>query len=139
MKKTAQKKEEQPVRKRAYDIIGYPLTRYTRITPEILKNYGFVPLEQKDIVGRDIWELKVPFYHSVFRFTQGQYPATNPNCGVLMIHTPAGEASGFKQLKGGKVKEIIHKFPARTMNIAHYVNTAERLRSIILLLTEANA
>jgi len=137
MKKTAQKEE---TRKRAYDIVGYPLTRYNKITDEILKNYGFTPMEKPDVIGRTVWRMQPPFYRYEFRFINGtkRFPAQNPNCGILMIHEPETEAVGFKQLKSGKLKKYTVKSKAFTTAIAHHVNTAERLRSIILLLTEEN-
>lgn len=117
---------------------GYPLTRRTVIDDEHLKHVGFVKLEKQDPVNRDVWELKIPYYPHKFRFIKGNYPANNPNCGIVSIYEPAGEAVGFEQAKGGKVKKVIHKFSATSINIAYYVNTAERLKNIILALTETN-
>jgi len=117
---------------------GYPLTRTTKIDDEHLTFVGFVKLEKQDPVNRDIWELKIPYYPHKLRFIKGNYPANNPNCGIISIYEPAGEAVGFDQTKGGKVKKIVHKYPATSINIAYYVNTAERLRDIILALTETN-
>lgn len=113
---------------------GFPLTRRTPITDEILVHYGFKKLPEKDAVERDIWRMKMPFYPYYFQFIKGDYPANNPNCGILSIHEPAHEATGFD--KNGRKK--VYKFPASTRSIAWYVNTAERLRSIILILSEEN-
>lgn len=115
-------------------IWGFPLNRCTKITDKILRYYGFVKLVEKDIVGRDIWELRMPFYPHKFRFIKEDFPADNPNCGVLSIHNDACEVSGFDT----KGKKKLYKLPSSTHNIAYYVNTAERLRSIILILTESN-
>lgn len=117
---------------------GYPLTRTTKIDDETLINIGFVKLDKQDVVKRDVWELKVPYYPHKLRYIKGNYPANNPNCGIISIYEPAGEAVGFTQTKNGRTKKIVHKYPATSINIAYYVNTAERLKDVILALTENN-
>jgi hypothetical protein len=130
-KKTKSKKTIQDYREK----YGYPLTRRTEITDEILRHYSFELLPPKeDGLDREVWRMKMPFYHNEFHFVKGNYPATNPNCGILSVHTPAHEAVGFDN----KGKRKTFKFEASTKGIAWYVNTAERLRSIILILSETN-
>lgn len=113
---------------------GFPLTRVTKIDDQILKHFGFKKLEKKDVVDREIWELKVPFYPQTFRYMAGDYPANNPNCGILSIHEDAHEVEGYD--RNGRKK--IYKYNESTRAIAYYVNTAERLRGIIQILTETN-
>lgn len=129
--------KEEKVGKKEYteeDIQRIAAIHDKRITPEILKQIGFVVLDKKDVIKREIWCLKVPFYSHEIRFTQGDYPSNNPNCGMVSLHTPKHEVFTVDRNGVGYVGEE----EASTITIAWYVNTTDRLIKIIQSITQVN-
>lgn len=98
---------------------------------EILKSLGFKLYRSR---GERAWRTKLPYYHDEIEVRLGDYPSSNPNCGMVGLHSPAHDVIGFD--KNGK-KEIT-KVGASTKYIAWYVDTPERLRKIIVSLTQQN-
>lgn len=104
-----------------------------KIDEEGLKRLGFYLAEEKDNL-RNIWRLKVPYYHYEFQIVLGNYHSTNPNCGVVSLYDPAGEAVGFTQ----KGKKKMYKYPGFCRPIAWHVDTFDRLHIIIQALSHRN-
>jgi hypothetical protein len=89
----------------------------------------------KDITGQPKWRLKVPYYNYEIQLVLGPYPKANPNCGILSLYTPAEKAEVFTG-RNGRKKVIT--FPEFERPIAWYVDTADRLRNLIVSLTSQN-
>lgn len=102
-----------------------------KLTKEILKNLGFKKAEQN---GKEVWRIKIPYYHHHIQIELGEYPRTNPNCGTVCIWSPKEKVPTFTK-KGKKKMITLHE---STIGIAWYVDTPERLRSIIVSLTQQN-
>ncbi len=112
------------------------IKRYiTSLTEEILQNLGFndAGLERKTSKNK-IWRVKFPYYAFHIQVVLKDLPSNNPNCGVVSIYMPPGNAIGFN--KKGK-KKLIH-FKELNQPIAWYVDSTERLKQIIISLTQSN-
>lgn len=114
----------------------------THLTKPRLLELGFSLSEEKDYIERDIFEIKTVSreYPFTLRIVLGDYPITNPNCGIVSVHDPAHDVSAVPD-------DLIHKdewteedqeramnytihMEAWTQPIAWYVHTEERLLSI---------
>jgi hypothetical protein len=98
-----------------------------------LKKLGFKKCG-KDELGRIIWRIQPPYYVAQLQLVLGNYPASNPNCGVLSIHHPEEEATTYS--KKGKKKKIL--FKEKTFPIAWYIDSYKRLHDLIISLTQCN-
>lgn len=128
-----------------------------KLSESILLKLGFRG-EGRDITNKPAYRLEVPrnakygYYGREIQIVLGDYPDTNPNCGILSLYM-----SGIKDahmimeekdsedradhilwedkengLRGG-IKYI--DMPERVSPIAYYVNTLERLNEIYCALT----
>lgn len=114
------------------------MRHYHKLDEATLKRLGFVSAG-KDRLDRGIWRLKFPFYHYQFQIALGDYPADNPNCGILSLYQPYEEFKVPKyDDKKKKFKKVKIKMQERIIPIAHYVHTPERLFKIIHSLTQVN-
>jgi hypothetical protein len=114
----------------------------THLTKPRLLELGFKLSEEKDMLERDIFEIRTlsKEYPFTLRIVLGDYPITNPNCGIVSIHDPAHDV-------GAVPEDLYHKdewteedeeramnytihMEAWTQPIAWYVHTEERLLSI---------
>lgn len=107
---------------------------HSALDEEVLKNLGFKRTKTKGPVPEVVWRIKIPYYHSLIQVKLGPYPASNPNCGIVSLYSP--EVTAPVYYANGRKKMVT--FPERTTNIASYVNTPERLRNIIVSLTQQN-
>lgn len=106
-----------------------------RIDEKYLLDVGFKEVEPlMHEFGRKTYQLKFPFYNYQFRLSLGDYPSSNPNCGVLGLYEPEEDVEGV-DLRG---KKKIIKYPEFYRPIAWYVDTPNRLHSIIQSLTHKN-
>lgn len=107
-----------------------------KLTPEILQNLGFkkVILKHSKTFKETVYRISVPYYAHIIEVRLGNYPASNPNCGMVGIHTPEQDVPAPTD------KDINRKIKIgpETVMIAWYVNTPERLRNIIVSLTQQN-
>jgi hypothetical protein len=115
----------------------------THIKPERLRELGFIEVEdEKDSLDRPIYRIKPPReYPFDIQLVMGDYPNTNPNCGVVSIHSAASVASAVPEDLYDKdewTEEDVKRaenytidLEAWTQPIAWYVHTEERLLSII--------
>jgi len=114
----------------------------THLTKPRLLELGFKLSEEKDYIERDIFEIKTASrkYPFTLRVVLGNYPITNPNCGIVSIHDPAHEVGAVPEDLYDK-DEWTEEDPERARNytihveamtqpIAWYVHTEERLRAI---------
>ena len=117
------------------------------LTERHLLGLGFKEVKIKDD-HRPGYRIKLPYYPFEIQVTLGNYPISNPNCGIVAIYSPEQEASGIpKYLYKKKVwnardhKKADNyriKMPEWTQNVAWYVHTPERLMQIIVALTSMN-
>lgn len=116
----------------------------SQLTEKTLIKLGFEHTD-KDRLDRNVYRLKVPNYYFQIQVVLGDYPASNPNCGIVSIYSPEEMVSAIpkdlykkekwtiKDKKRAKNYKI--KFPELIQPIAWYVNTNKRLRAIISSLT----
>jgi hypothetical protein len=140
-----------------------------KLTTNILLELGFRG-EGKGITGRPTYRLKVPpnkkygkHYYYQLQIELGDYPTTNPNCGILSLYDPEikhmhclssqdittelgtpklGRKYGDvdfidwidkKNNICGGIKYITYS--KRIVPIAHYIDTLEKLNAIYTALT----
>ncbi len=101
------------------------------LTPEILKNLGFTKAIDS-LLNNEVWRIKVPYYHSIIQIELHDLPISNPNCGILSLHTP--EEKNVEVYGSGNRKKLM-TFKEQTTPIAWYVHTPERLHQLITVLT----
>jgi hypothetical protein len=123
----------------------------TKLTPEILKTFGFVELERKDIVDRPIYSL-VPqktqdgsYAFHIEVVLNPEYPESNPNSGIVSVHMPPSEIHSVPEDLWDKddwteedqkrADEHVIQDEGFTQPIAWHVTTFERLQSIVTALT----
>src|SRR5687768_14564184 len=104
-----------------------------KLTEKILKRLGYRKCG-KDVAGGRIWRITPPYYSFDIQVVLGDYPANNPNCGVVSVFDRARKEVGYN--RKGKRKKI--KFKEMTQPIAWYVDTPERLHQIVVALTHEN-
>lgn len=100
------------------------------------KKHGFSPIYRKIVAG----------YPHQIQYILGDFPKDNPNCGVLGIYSP-------EEMVNTVPKDLIHKddwtdeemeraskhqelIPSSLVNIAWYVTSELRLKSLIDLITQ---
>lgn len=112
------------------------------LTKEILQKIGFYDSGEKMITDEIKWRLKVPYYSYEIQVVLGNYSFNNPNSGVLSLYNEEKKAKTYKSIKGkGKYKDfhkIVEEYitlPKREFVVAYYVNTPERLKQLISVLT----
>lgn len=88
----------------------------------------------KDILGENIYRLKLPYYMYQIQVVLGPYPKSNPNCGIVSIYSPPEEVEGYT-ITG---KKKIYKIKEKIQPIAWYVDTPEKLFNIVVSLTTIN-
>lgn len=109
-----------------------------RLDEEGLERLGFYDAG-KNMIDRTKWRLKIPYYSFELQITIGNYPATNPNCGVMSIYSPTEKAETYKQTKKHpKGKKITLKIKEMEQPIAWYIWDYDRLRNLIVSLTQVN-
>lgn len=114
------------------NMVGIP-PHPDQLTVEILKRLGFK--KAKDIIDRDVWRISPSMYYSpMIQVSLGNYPRTNPNCGIVSIYHPKEKATGFTN----KGKKKIVTFKESEWPIAWGVDTYTRLEKIITSLTQRN-
>jgi hypothetical protein len=120
----------------------------TALTPEILLSHGFVELEEKDVLDRPIYRLttikEYPFNVEVV--LSPEYPQSNPNCGVVSIqmdvysYVCVPDDLVSKEIWTEEDQERADNntdiMPELRQPIAWHVTTYERLRTIVLSLTQ---
>lgn len=103
------------------------------LTDETLQRLGFSVAV--DSMGFQVWRINVPYYHKVIQVSiNPDLPRTNPNCGVFSLYTPQQVVDGVDA--EGNPEQIT--FPESTTNVAWYVDTCERLYSLIQIITHVN-
>ena len=109
---------------------------------DVIKYIGFYDSGEKDHTGNIKWRLKFPYYHYELQLVIMPYPHDNPNCGILSIYCAESVEESYDSVtrKNGfsKITKRKIKFPMVEIPIAHYVNSPERLRILILALTHQN-
>ncbi len=120
----------------------------TRLTGEVLLQHGF-KICGSDILDRPIYRIKPPLKYSfeIDVVLNPRYPDTNPNVGILSIHSPECEAGGIprdlvKKEEWSKedmirANDYTVKLDEWTQPIAWFLVDLERLKSIYLGLTES--
>jgi hypothetical protein len=104
-----------------------------KLSDELMKDLDWTPA--KNWMKESVWRKKYPHYHYIFElWLKPHLDATNPNCGVLSLYEPSVTVPVY----GHGKKPKITTFPERTINIASYVDTIERLNLIIDSLTHIN-
>ncbi len=120
------------------------------LNPEVLLRLGFEEVEIK--MGKNWtkkgWRLKVPYYAFQIQVELGDYPADNPNCGIVSIHSPKEEAGAIPDDLVKKIDWTADDMkraaaytvtlPEWTQPIAWHVHTPERLKHIIVALSTVN-
>lgn len=104
-----------------------------RLTEDTLKRLGFTD-SGKDYMGKTKWRIKLPYYYFQIQVVLGNYPERNPNCSIVSLYEAPTTAASFN--KKGKRKEI--EIKEWEQAIAWGVSTPERLRHIIVSLTQEN-
>lgn len=105
-----------------------------KLTEETLEALGFKNCGKDKWGNKNVYRIQPIYYAFQIQVILGDYPASNPNCGVLGIYTPEEEVKLYTTK--GKLKKI--KLKEEYQPIAWYVNTPERLQSIIISLTHIN-
>lgn len=114
----------------------------THIKPERLLEIGFIEVEdEKDSLDRPIYRIKAKKYPFHLQLVMGNYPNTNPNCGVVSIHSPVSTAGAvpddlydkdeWTEEDVKRAENYTIELEAWTQPIAWYVHTEERLLAII--------
>jgi hypothetical protein len=123
------------------------------ITKEKLIEWGFVESDKDRFIGDPIYRKKVPshekvgHYHFQIQITlKPQYGASNPNCGILSIHSPSEECGAIppdlynKKKWSKKDEERANGYTVTleemTQPIAWYVHTEERVKELYHALTQ---
>lgn len=123
-----------------------------RLNPKLLLTYGFVELEEKDIMDRSIYSLSsnlledYPF--DIHVVLSPEYPDSNPNSGIVFIYSKSETLAVVPEDLVSKeiwteedevrYEENLTVFEALTQPIAWHVTTLDRLQSIIESLTLTN-
>jgi hypothetical protein len=131
-----------------------------QLTPHVLLQLGFRG-EGKDTLKRPAYRLIVPphpktgnHYHWQIQVVLGDYPETNPNCGIVSLYDPSTKDAHvltWEKDDGSKTsKKIDHiewisdgqrggikymTFPERIVPVAHYIDTVEKLNRVYVGLT----
>lgn len=124
-----------------------------KLTPEILRKLGFRG-EGRSLSNTPAYRLEVPkgeegyYCYGQFQLVLGDYPDSNPNCGILSLYQPevkdAHVLSDDSEQKLDyiledhgeyKVGYIYDTFSEDITPIANHVNTLERLNAIYTALT----
>lgn len=93
--------------------------RETYLTDDLLKDLGFY--EANNFLGHKSWRIKFPYYSHIMQITiRPDLHRTNPNCGIFSLIMVDGN------------------MPDVALTIAYHVDTAERLHSLINILTYTN-
>lgn len=110
---------------------GFP---QQRLTENVLKGLGFINCGISNHGISDVWRIKLPYYNSQIQVELGDYPKSNPNCGIVSLFDEKLIVDSYTS-KGKKTKIT---FPERCIPIAWYVDNPERLQQIIVSLTHVN-
>jgi len=103
------------------------------LTEEWLVKFGFS--KGKNLLwDEDVWLLPM-FPHGdnydFWEFTIGDYPNTNPNCGILRRRNEKYEINGFNKDEQPEKIEV----EAHAYNIAHYIKHVHQLQNLYFALT----
>lgn len=129
----------------------------TKLTTQKLIDYGFRG-EGKGITNNPLYRLEIEKHSYQFQVELGNYPTSNPNCGIVSLYFPEEKdvhcATYEKKVNskkiGQKPKRIDYieseddyyfygikyiSLIERQVHIAWYVSTTERLEAIVKALT----
>lgn len=123
----------------------------TALTPEILLSHGFVELERKDVLDRPIYSLQNikskygEYGFDIWVVLNPKYTNSNPNCGILSLHSPAYEyqvipedlltKEEWTEEDMERAKNSVEIAEETTQPIAWHLTTYERLKTIVKSLT----
>jgi hypothetical protein len=103
------------------------------LTDETLQRLGFTVAV--DSMGFQVWRIKIPYYYKTIQIRiNPDLPRTNPNCGVFSLFTPQETIDGVNAQ--GEPEQLTT--PEQTTNVAWYVDTCERLYTLIQTITHVN-
>lgn len=112
----------------------------TKLTEELLLSMGF-KRTKKDIRGFPTFRFTTPKHPNFgfgrdFQVQLGEYPDSNPNCGIVSIWDRAHSVPGVRDDGKGGYEKYKLKLPELEIPIAWYVTTIERLNDIYTSITQ---
>ena len=125
--------EKKKIMDSLFDTVRVPKMR-NKLDPEGLIRLGFT--EAVGSLKEKVYRIKPSmYYNKTIQVTlKNDLPRTNPNCGVVYIY----EEEINDTMLNNKGETVPVNFPERIIPIAWYVDTYERLFSIITSLTQIN-
>lgn len=126
----------------------------TALTPEILTSHGFVEIPEGNVIGAPVYRLSNikdnwgDYGFDIDVVLNLQYQESNPNCGIVSLHSPAftsavvprdlWDKEDWTEEDQERADNNLVPFEEHNQPIAWHVTTYERLHAIVKSLTLIN-